>query len=88
MPKADSTLTRDGHKPSTFEGDEAASAMTRSHKDSSPTQSLSSEPPPETSIEQVFAELDAAGASEFVIQRDASPSPERNFFDVDFTNGI
>ena len=77
MPKADSTLTRDGHKPGTFEGDEAASAMTRSHKDSSPTQSLSSE----TSIEQVFAELDAAGASEFEIERDLSRSPERDFFD-------
>ncbi len=39
-----------------------------------------SETPPKRSFEQIFAELDAAGGADFVIERDTSPSPERDWF--------
>ena len=38
-----------------------------------------SERPPLRSVDEVFAELDAAGAADFVIERDSSPSPERDW---------
>lgn len=39
-----------------------------------------SERPLKPSLEEIFAELDAAGAADFVIERDLSPSPERDLF--------
>lgn len=39
-----------------------------------------SEHPLKPSLEEIFAELDAAGAADFVIERDLSPSPERDLF--------
>jgi len=36
-----------------------------------------SERPLKPSLDEIFAELDAAGAADFVIERDLSPSPER-----------
>lgn len=36
-----------------------------------------SERPLRPSLEEIFAELDAAGAADFVIEHDLSPSPER-----------
>jgi len=37
-----------------------------------------SERPLKPSLDEIFAELDAAGAADFVIERDLSPSPERD----------
>ncbi len=37
-----------------------------------------SEHPLKPSLDEIFAELDAAGAADFVIERDLSPSPERD----------
>ena len=39
-----------------------------------------SEHPLKPSLEEIFAELDAAGATNFVIEHDLSPSPERDLF--------
>ncbi len=39
-----------------------------------------SEHPLKPSLEEIFAELDAAGAADLVIERDLSPSPERDLF--------
>lgn len=39
-----------------------------------------SEHPLKPSLDEIFAELDAAGAADFVIERDLSPSPERDLF--------
>ena len=39
-----------------------------------------SERPLQPSLDEIFAELDAAGAAEFVVVRDLSPSPERDLF--------
>ena len=39
-----------------------------------------SEHPLKPSRDEIFAELDAAGAMDFVIERDLSPSPERDLF--------
>ncbi len=39
-----------------------------------------SERPLKPSLDDIFAELDAAGAADFVIERDLSPSPERDLF--------
>lgn len=39
-----------------------------------------SEHPLKPSLEEIFAELDAAGAADLVIERDLSPSPERPLF--------
>ena len=36
-----------------------------------------SERPLRPSLEEIFAELDAAGAADFELERDLSPSPER-----------
>ena len=36
-----------------------------------------SEHPLKPSLDEIFAELDAAGAAAFVIDRDSSPAPER-----------
>lgn len=39
-----------------------------------------SEHPLKPALGEIFAELDAAGAADFLIDRDTSPSPERNLF--------
>lgn len=39
-----------------------------------------SERPPRPSLEEIFAELDAAGAANFVIERDLSLPPDRKLF--------
>ena len=39
-----------------------------------------SEHPLKPSLDEIFAELDAAGAADFVLERDRSPSPERDLF--------
>ena len=36
-----------------------------------------SEHPLKASLEEIFAALDAAGAADFVLERDLSPTPER-----------
>jgi len=39
-----------------------------------------SERPLRPSIEEIFAELDAAGAADFEIERDMTPAPDRELF--------
>ena len=39
-----------------------------------------SESPPRPSMKEIFAEFDAAGAADFVLERDMSPPVERDLF--------
>ena len=41
---------------------------------------LSEKPFPRKTIAEVFAELDAAGAADFVLERDNSPAPDHELF--------
>ena len=49
-------------------------------RDATTGELILSEKPPARSLQDIFDELDAAGAADLVIERDTSPSPERDWF--------
>ena len=49
-------------------------------RDATTGELILSERPPTRSLQEIFDELDAAGAADLVIERDPSPSPERDWF--------
>ena len=44
------------------------------------TVTLSEKPFPRKTAEEIFAAFDAAGAQDFVVERDDSPAPDRDLF--------
>ena len=73
----------DGNEPITCRGDIPSFARKDPQRDRPSSESPSAEQFLGTRLEQIFAELDAAGAADLIIERDLSPSPERDCFHDD-----